>query len=91
MVNIKKETCENNGIEVITHELGELWLDERHVQQQLGHKNLRALTNKHDKNYKKCISELNDSKNQSNRKFIHIDLASKIIMNCRTDESCKFK
>ena len=91
MVNIKKETYENNGIEVITHELGELWSDERHAQQQLGHKNLRALTNKHDKNYEKCRSELNDSKKQSSRKFIHIDLASKIIMNCRTDESCKFK
>ena len=38
MVNITKETYENNGIEVITNKLGELWLNERHVQQQLGHK-----------------------------------------------------
>ena len=35
MVNINKETYENNGIEVITDKLGELWLNERHVQQQL--------------------------------------------------------
>ena len=62
MVNIKKETYENNGIEVITDELGELWLNERHVQQQLGDKNLRALTSKYDKNYKQCRSELNVSK-----------------------------
>ena len=43
MVNITKETYENNGIEVITDEFGELWLNERHVQQQLGLKNLPAL------------------------------------------------
>ena len=29
--------------------------------------------------------------NNQNRRFIHVDLALKIIMNCRTDESCKFK
>ena len=46
MVNITKETYENNGIEVITNTFSELWLNERHVQQQLGHKNLPALTNK---------------------------------------------
>ena len=90
MVNITKETYENNGIEVITDELGALWLNERHVQQQLGHKNLSALTNKYDKQYKKCRSELNESKKQSYRRFIHNDLALKIIMDCRTDESCNF-
>ena len=63
MVNITKETYENNGIEVITDELGELWLNERHVQKQLGHKNLTALTNKYDEQYKKCRSKLNESKN----------------------------
>ena len=31
MVNITKETYENNGIEVITDELGELWLNKMHV------------------------------------------------------------
>ena len=46
MVNITKETYENNGIEVITDNLNTLWLNEMHVQQQLGHKNLRAVTNK---------------------------------------------
>ena len=34
MVNITKEKCETNGIEVITDKLGELWLNERNVQQQ---------------------------------------------------------
>ena len=60
MVNITKKTYENNGIEVITDKFGELWLNERHVQQQFGHKNLPALTNKYSKEYKKCRYELID-------------------------------
>ena len=46
MANITRETWEANGIQVITVKLDELWLNERHVQKQLGHKNLPALTNK---------------------------------------------
>ena len=53
MVTITKEKYEDNGIEVITGQFGESWLNERHVQQQLGHKNLRVATNKYDKEYKK--------------------------------------
>ena len=67
MVNITQEKYEVNGIEVITDRLGELWLNERHVQQKLGHKNLPALTNKYDEKCKKCRSELNESKKQSCR------------------------
>ena len=63
MVNITKETYEANDIEVITDKLGELWLNETHVQQQLGHKNLPALTKKYNEEYKKCRFELNESKN----------------------------
>ena len=91
MVNITKETYENNEIEVITDEFGKLWLNERHVQEQLGHKNLPALTNKYDEKYKKCRYELNESTKQPHRRFIHNDLALKIIMDCRTDESCNLK
>ena len=90
MGNITSETYEANGIEVITDKLGELWLNERHVQQQLRHKNLPALTNKYE--YKKCRYELiDDPIKQSCRRFIHNDLALKIIMDCRTDESCNLK
>ena len=91
MANITKETYENNGIEVITDEFDKLWLNERHIQKQLGLKNLPALSNKYDKGYKKQRSELNESTNQPHRRFIQVDLALKIIMNSRTDESCKFK
>ena len=33
MIDVTKETYENNGIEVITDKLGKLWLTERHLQQ----------------------------------------------------------
>ena len=92
MVNITRESYENNGIEVITDNLNTLWLNEKHVQQQLGHKNLRAITNKYNEKYRKCRYELIDEPiKQSHRKFIRSDLALKIIMDCRTDESCNLK
>ena len=92
MVNITRETYENNGIEVITDNLGTLWLNEIHVQEQLGYKHLRAVTNKYDKKYKECRYELiDDPIKQSHRKFICNDLALKIIMDCTTDQSCNFK
>ena len=92
MVNITKEKYENNNIEVITDKFAELWLNEMHLQEQLGHKNLRAVTKKYDEEYKKYRYELiNDPIKQPNRKFIRNDLALKIIMDCRTDESCNLK
>ena len=75
MLNITKETYENNGKEIITDKLGELRLNERHVQQQLGHKNLQTVTNKYVKEYKKSISELNESKiNHVEDLFISISI-----------------
>ena len=47
MANITKETYEANGIKVMADEFGKLWLNERHIQKQLGRKNLPALTNKY--------------------------------------------
>ena len=92
MVNITKEIYENNCIEVITDNLNTLWLNERHIQQQLGHKNLPSVTNKYNEKYKKHRYELIDNWiKQSHRKFIRNDLALKIIMDCRTDESCNLK
>ena len=57
MIIITKETYETNVFEVITDQLGELWLNETHVQQQLRHKNLPALTKKYDEKYRKCRSK----------------------------------
>ena len=89
MAAITKKTYENNGIEVITDKNGELWLNERHIQKQL--RLIPALTNKYDEKYKKCRYELNESTNQPHRRFIHVDLAFKVIKNCKTNESCAFR
>ena len=87
-VNFTKEAFENNGIEVIKT----LWLNEKHIEEKLGHKNLPVISNKYGKIYKKHRHELVDEPiEQPNRRFLHIDLALKIIMGCRTDESCSFK
>ena len=90
VANITKEAYENNGIDVITDEFDKLWLNERHIQKQSGLKNLPALSNKYDKGYQKQRSELNESTNQPHRRFIQVEVALKIIINSRTDESCKF-
>ena len=92
MVNITKETNENNDIEMITDKFGEIWLNERHVEQQLGLKNLPALTNKYDEKYENSRYELiDDPIKQSCRRFIHNDLALKIIIDCRANKSCNLK
>ena len=42
--------------------------------------------------YKKRRNELvNNPKKQSYRRFLHSNLALKIIMDCRTDKSCYLK
>ena len=82
-VNFTKEAFENNGIEVIKT----LWLNEKHIEEKLGHKNLPAITNKYDKIYKKHRYELVDEPiKQPDRRFLRIDLEFKILMDCRTDE-----
>ena len=92
MVNFTKEAFENNDIEVIVDSIDTLWLNERHIEKKLSHKNLPAITNKYDEIYKKHRYELVDEPiKQPNRRFLRIDLALKIIMDYRTDESCSLK
>ena len=92
MVDINKNTYENNDLETIVDSFGRLWLNEKNIEEKLGHKNLPAITNKYDQKYKKCRYELvNEPKYQPNRRFLHSDLALKVIISCRTDESCNIK
>ena len=78
MVNITKETLENNDIEVIVDSVNALWLNERHIEEQLRHKKLPAVTNKYNKIYKKHRYELVDEPmKQPYRRFLRIDLALK--------------
>ena len=73
MFNITKETLENNGIEVIVDRVNALWLNEKNIEEKLGHKYLPVITSKYDKTYKKSRYELvNKPIRQPNRKFLHI-------------------
>ena len=60
MVNITKQKYENNDKEIITDNLNRWWLNEKHVEQQSGHKNLWAVTRKYDEEYRKCKYDLID-------------------------------
>ena len=92
MFNITKETLENNDIEVIVDCVNALWLNEKNTEEKLGHKNLPVISNKYNKIYKKSRYELVLKPiKQPNRKFLHIHLALKIIMDCRTDKSSSLK
>ena len=92
MFNITEKTLENNDIEVIVDSANAFWLNEKNIEEKLRHKNLPAIPNKYGKIYKKSRYELvNKPIKQSNRKFLHINLALKIIMDCRTDKSCSLK
>ena len=52
MVDITKGAFENNDIEVIEDSVNTLWLNERHIEKKLSHKNLPAITNEYDEIYK---------------------------------------
>ena len=54
MFNITKETLKNNGIEVIVDSVNALWLNEKNIEEKLGHKNLPVISNKYNKIYKKA-------------------------------------
>ena len=58
MVNISKDPYEDNNIERIVDSIGKLWLNQKNTEGKLGHKNLPAITNKYDQEYRKCRYEL---------------------------------
>ena len=58
MVDIGKETYENNDKEEIVDGIGALWLNEKHIEEKLGHKNLPATTSKYDPVHRKYRYEL---------------------------------
>ena len=49
MIDITKETLENNDIQVIIDSVNTLQLNEKHIEEQLGLKDLPAITNKYNK------------------------------------------
>ena len=90
MVFITENTGKNNGIEVITVN-NVKWLNEKHLENNLGHSNLSMLTLKYEDCFKKQRCELIDSKYQPCRRFIREDLAIQLIMDRKTISTIYFK
>ena len=80
MADIIKETWGKNGIEAIVSKNGELWINEKHVEQSMGHSNLPVVTSRYDPMYKKCRFQLvNEPKYRPCRSLIHNDLAKQLV------------
>ena len=70
MIDISRKTWEQNGVEVIVFE-GRKWRNEKHIEEQLGHANLPAITKKYFSKYKKQRQELQNCGNyQPCRRFL---------------------
>ena len=66
MVDISRETYVRNGIEAIVENDGILWLNKKHIEEGLNHKNLRQITTKYNLNHRKHRYELvEEPKNKS--------------------------
>ena len=63
-----------NDIEAIVDDINTLWLDEKHIERKLGHKNLQFIINKYDKMYKNHRHELvnNPKSNQPENFYVVI-------------------
>ena len=72
MVDISRKGYERNDRETIVDNDKILWLNEKHTEEELGHKNLQEITIKYNSNYRKLRYELvKESKKQVNRIFIN--------------------
>ena len=92
MVDISRKTYERNGIETIVDNDGISWLNEKHIEEELHHKNLKEITAKYNSNHGKHRYELvKEPEKQCNRIFIDEKLAVKVIMDCRTTSAHKFR
>ena len=67
------ETMTQNDMQVTVDAIGTLWLNEKHIEEKLGHKNLPVITNKYDPVYKKHgqinQDRYNKAKKQPNRQL----------------------
>ena len=58
MVDVTRKNYERNGIETKVDNDGILWLNDKHIEEGLGHKNLQETTKKYGLNKKKHRYEL---------------------------------
>ena len=86
----QKKTWKRIGIEVIIFN-GKKWLNEKHIEKQLKHTNLPAVTLQYSSELRKEKEELKSfGKYQRCRRFLEENFAKQIIMDCRTTAAVKF-
>ena len=62
-----------------------LWVNKKHVEEELNHKNFQEITTKYHSNHRRHKYELvHEPKKQSDRIFTGKKLIVKVILNCRT-------
>ena len=90
MFFITTDTWLKNGVEIIIFD-EKKWLDESHVEEQLGYSRLVNITIKYPEYLRKERQELQECVKQTCRKFLREDFAIQIIMDCRTTPAINFK
>ena len=60
MVDISREAYEKYGVETMPDNGGILWLNEKHIEEGLDHKNLKTAISKHLLNHREHRYELVD-------------------------------
>ena len=67
-------------------------MNEKHIETQLEHSHLLAVTNKYSSKYKKQRQELQNCDDyQSCRRLLEEDFTIQIVMDCRTTPAVNFK
>ena len=90
MANISRKTWERNVVEVIIFN-GKNWLNEKHIETQLGHATIPAIVLQYSSELMKQRQELQScGKNQRYRRFLEENFAKQIIMVCRTTSVMNF-
>ena len=60
MIDISRKTYKRNGVETIVDSGGIFWMNEKHIEEGISHKNLREITTKYHSDHKKHRYELVD-------------------------------
>ena len=83
---------EGNGIETMIDKDWILWINEKHIEEGLDHKNFQEITIKYHSKHRQYRNKPdNKSRKQCNRIFVDLNLAMKETMGCRTTSALTFR
>ena len=91
IIEISKKAWEKIKVEVIVFN-AKKWLNEKHIEEQLGHEKLLTATNQYSSELKKQRQEIQDcGKYQPCRRILGENFAIQIIMDRRITSAVNFK